>query len=824
MISYLGVIRTIMIADTSQFQRGMMSASKEMQKSAIKMRRDAQSLVGIGAALNVGITMPVALASRAIIKYGADYEAIMMKMRHVSGLTIQQFKLLEKEQMRISKQVGIDPRSLGQIGYYGAQAQLRGAGALTSFQRTVAKSLKTMPGESNPEAVAEGFLSVIKAFNIEEKDFGRTMAEMIKTIDLGRISWQEYTNTIQQVVALSSSLGTTNSLRNMNLSIAAATLGGVRGSQAATAVRNLYRRIYTEGAEKDSPMNLAAGMFGFRDKTGKGSAVKMFEEGAGGDLAKFSQMITFAGKMATPEYATAMGVMAREFTTFLKLATTAPSEMERFRTEYSKAPQEIENRYMQAMLLVRNQLEAVGAAWGRAKLAFFDAKTVGMLSNVLKSIIAFLDRVASLSDVSKNLIMLGAALATIGSIAILVVGTFKSMALTWRLNKIAARALLPGIAKKAVAGGAASASSGAMAGALAAGQFLYTPKGMSSPTQIRDAKGRIVKNLWAGSASAPQSKGIQTMLVGVLKQVKAFIGPLLVSIGKFSIYIIAVVIAFRALSTLFKTVLVPLIREMGIDLSKIKMSEFVGVIDILGALGDAVGLFTAMLVDAASIIIEKGIQLGVVVGKGTAIPRKVMQGDPTELRASVVAYVKAWKEVFSKPDNPIRATARILADVNKKQYASFYESFKMGQGRRQTQSALGKWGMEFNPIATVLGTGGQSWFNDLFKGVTATATALKMPSILSDSSSPLIDTFGYNEYGTSTQYSNMVSSQQSVVDILETIKNDERERLSLAREEARRNERERRAEEEFRLRWGDTPGTDLNAARVALDKLAEDVE
>ncbi|MBM3120170.1 MAG: hypothetical protein FJ006_11620, partial [Chloroflexi bacterium] len=59
MISYLGVIRTIMIADTSQFQRGMLSASKDMQKAAVKMRRDAQSLVGIGAALNVAITMPV---------------------------------------------------------------------------------------------------------------------------------------------------------------------------------------------------------------------------------------------------------------------------------------------------------------------------------------------------------------------------------------------------------------------------------------------------------------------------------------------------------------------------------------------------------------------------------------------------------------------------------------------------------------------------------------------------------------------------------------------------------------------------------------------
>ena len=467
MISYLGVIRTVMIADTSQFNRGMLMASQQMRDSALRMRRDAQSLVGVGAALNVGITMPFSLAARSVIRYGAEYQAVMMKMRHVSGLTVAEFKKLEDAQTRISKSVGIDPQKLGKIGYLGAQAQLKGVGSLTTFQRVVSKAMKTMPGEGTPESVAEGFLSVIKAFDIEEKDFSRTMAEMIKTIDLGRISWQEYTTTIQQVVALASSLKTTDSLKKMNISIAAATLGGVSGSKAATAIRNLYRRVYKEGGQEGSMMNMAAGMFGYRDKRGKGSAVKMFEEGAGGDLAKFSQMITAAGKLATPEYADAMGIMAREFTTFLKLAKTAPEELSRFSKEYDNAEIEIANRYIEAQKQIVSKLENLGAAWGRLRAQFLTSKASDMLSRLLDNLVSLFDKIGSLPDVSKNLVILAGALASLGSVAVLLTGVYKSAALTWRLNNLITSGAIPSfLSTNATVGKAASVAKAGSLGAM----------------------------------------------------------------------------------------------------------------------------------------------------------------------------------------------------------------------------------------------------------------------------------------------------------------------------------------------------------------------
>lgn len=467
MISYLGVIRTVMIADTSQFNRGMLMASQQMRDSALRMRRDAQSLVGIGAALNVGITMPFTLAARSVIKYGAEYQAVMMKMRHVSGLTVAEFKKLEDAQTRISKSVGIDPQKLGNIGYLGAQAQLKGVGSLTTFQRVVSKAMKTMPGESTPESVAEGFLSVIKAFDIEEKDFSRTMAEMIKTIDLGRISWQQYTTTIQQVVALASSLKTTDSLKNMNISIAAATLGGVSGSKAATAIRNLYRRVYKEGGQEGSMMNMAAGMFGYRDKRGKGSAVRMFEDGAGGDLAKFSQMITASGKLATPEYANAMGIMAREFTAFLKLANTAPEELSRFSKEYDNAEKEIADRYIEAQKQIVSKLENLGAAWGRLRAQFLTSKASDMLSRLLDNLVSLFDKIGSLPDVSKNLVILAGALASLGSVAVLLTGIYKSAALTWRLNKLITTGAIPSfLSTNATAGNAASVTKAGSLGAM----------------------------------------------------------------------------------------------------------------------------------------------------------------------------------------------------------------------------------------------------------------------------------------------------------------------------------------------------------------------
>lgn len=437
MISYLGVIRTVMIADTAQFNRGIHGASLQMKRVAKGMRQDAEAMVGVGAALNVAITMPVLMATRAVVQLGTQYEDTMMKVRHVTGLSMKDFTSFEKQQRKIRQGIGSDPIKFSEIAYRGAQAQLK-PNEINKYSEAVAKAMRILPKESSLEAIADGFINVITAFNVPSSGYKKTMAEMIGTIDLAIMSWEDYTSTIKQVAALSASLKTQDAFKKLNLAMAMATGGGVRGSQVATATRNLYRRIYTEGGQENSVMNQAAGILGYTNKQGKGSVVKMFEskEGADADLFKFAQMITAGGTFASPKFASDLDVMAREFTTFLKLASADPKKMEEFNAKYLKVQNDMERRFNDAQKLLSTKIEKMSSAWKDMLIQFSKSQAMGMLGSLFDGITVFLTKLSNLPDSAKSAIILGGWAASIGSIIFFFRGLIDTLTLARRIKKL----------------------------------------------------------------------------------------------------------------------------------------------------------------------------------------------------------------------------------------------------------------------------------------------------------------------------------------------------------------------------------------------------
>ena len=104
MVSYLGVVRTVMMADTAQFNRAVTGASMQFRMAATKMRTDAQALVGIGGALNLAITIPAMFAARAIVRTGAEYETQMMKIKNVTGMSADAMTdFTQKQKQKLSK-------------------------------------------------------------------------------------------------------------------------------------------------------------------------------------------------------------------------------------------------------------------------------------------------------------------------------------------------------------------------------------------------------------------------------------------------------------------------------------------------------------------------------------------------------------------------------------------------------------------------------------------------------------------------------------------------------------------------------------------------
>jgi hypothetical protein len=436
MVSYLGVVRTVMMADTAQFNRAVAGASAQFRMAAAKMRSDAQSLVGISGALNLAITIPAIMAARSITKLGITYESNMQKIKHVAGMTQKQLETLNKAQIQLSKDIRTRPSELSRVGYMAAQAQILTPRAIREVQKAVAMAQKVQPGDAPVETVAAGLITNLKAFKIPIQDSVQTMAEMIKTVDLGSLSWEQYSRRITQVAAVAANIGGKSSFKNMNIALALATQGGVQGGEAATALRNLYLRIYERSNKKDSVLNQAAVSANYKD------AADMFENGAGGSLTKYMQMLSSGH--GTARGATSAGFLRREITSALTLMNASFDEWQRYEKEYDSAFPDFKRRYEEFLKSPIGILQGVQAAFERVKLSAFTA--IGpMIVKFLEGLEGALNRFANLPNIHKQFIALTIGLASLGTALASIWGVIQSITLSRRLNKILGKGAASGI-------------------------------------------------------------------------------------------------------------------------------------------------------------------------------------------------------------------------------------------------------------------------------------------------------------------------------------------------------------------------------------------
>lgn len=440
-VGYVGIVRTTLMADTAQFDSAMMGASRTFKRAAHDIRREAQSLFSMSAGLNLAVTLPIAMATRSIIKTGAEFDAAMMKMRQTAKISSHEFSKLADSMMQVSRAMRIRPSELAATGYQAAQAQITNPRAIKAFQEALAKGQKTHPGDAKSEDVSSGFIANINAFKFAHKDFNRVMAEMDKTIVLGRQSWKEYANTISQVAAVAASVPVGDKFErfaNMNIALALATQGGVHPSQASTALRNIYLRIYKRSEVGHSELNKVAQSMGYKN------AARLFEEGAGGDPTAFMQMLARRVNFRklqrqtaynNPETMTGAGFMQREISTALQLANASPAEVRRYREEYGTSVQDFEAKYKEALERPFAILEGIAATAERVKVKFFQSveKPVALM---LKGVERFIRVFEDMPRFQKQAISFTAMLAALVIVIRTIYGFISMLSVGRAINKI----------------------------------------------------------------------------------------------------------------------------------------------------------------------------------------------------------------------------------------------------------------------------------------------------------------------------------------------------------------------------------------------------
>lgn len=147
-----------------------------------------------------------------------------------------------KEQAKL---FGADP-----IAQAGAAYDIISSGASTAADAIAtlnSANLLAAVGATTVGTAADGLTSVINAFASQTLTATQAADSMFITVRDGKISMEELSGSIGQVVPLASTLGL--SLDDVGASVAALTLGGVKGSEAITGIRAALTAIIKPSAE-----------------------------------------------------------------------------------------------------------------------------------------------------------------------------------------------------------------------------------------------------------------------------------------------------------------------------------------------------------------------------------------------------------------------------------------------------------------------------------------------------------------------------------------------------------------------------------------------
>jgi len=432
MVSYLGVVRTIMMADTSQFNLAIRNASSEFRTTALDMQRSARGLIGVGGALNLAITAPLLLATRAVVKFGAEYESAMLKVKQVSEMSNRDFQQFAKDQLALSKEMKTRPSDLAKIAYMGAQAQITDPKRLKEFQKAVTMAQTIAPGDASAEIVSEALARNVNAFKRSCDQIIDTVAQMKFATDKGQISWHQYATTIGHVAAQAANITAGDRFKDLNLAMALITQGGVSGQTAAVALRGVYDRIYDEGKKESSLMNRIG------RKSGFAGIVDMYERGFGGDLPAMMQALGRAG-YGTTEKGKMLGFGRRETGAALALMNAPIQRVAEFRSAYDVATKEFIRKFEEAQNTTTKGMEAVAGAMERLKLAFFDTFSTS-IADLINQVADFISKLAELPESTKKMMVLVTALASLGAVLTGLLGVIKSLTFLTHLHGLASAA------------------------------------------------------------------------------------------------------------------------------------------------------------------------------------------------------------------------------------------------------------------------------------------------------------------------------------------------------------------------------------------------
>lgn len=218
--------------------------TKGLRKAERELIRSGRQMSQIGQDLTTSLTLPIAAAGAASVKFASDFEESFLKINTlvgVSGDTLDEFRQGIAE---LSGPLGQSQAALSDALFVITSAGQRGSEALETLE---AASKASAIGLGNTSAIARTAVAAVQAYGAANLSSAAAVDKLTAIVRAGNLEASELAPALGRVLPVAASLGV--SFDEVGANIATFTRLGVSASESVTALRSLLSNILKPSSE-----------------------------------------------------------------------------------------------------------------------------------------------------------------------------------------------------------------------------------------------------------------------------------------------------------------------------------------------------------------------------------------------------------------------------------------------------------------------------------------------------------------------------------------------------------------------------------------------
>ena len=215
------------------------TAMTNFQKNTVtRLKTIGQGLRTYGYLASAALTMPIVLASKAMIKLAMDYETSLTKIVGLVGIAREQVNAWGEDIMKMAPEVGKGPKELADALYFITSAGIRGAEAMDVLRMS---AMASAGGLGETKAIADLVTSAMNAYGIANLSAAQATDVLVATVREGKSEATALASTLGMVLPIASAMGV--KFHEVGAAVASMTRTGTKATTASIQLRQILNSL-----------------------------------------------------------------------------------------------------------------------------------------------------------------------------------------------------------------------------------------------------------------------------------------------------------------------------------------------------------------------------------------------------------------------------------------------------------------------------------------------------------------------------------------------------------------------------------------------------